>query len=72
MMSSSFAVRLCAKRSALWTIERYVLEMRRLAGEPLPLEVLAAKFRVSGERVRQIEVRAVERVFKAVRRRADG
>ena len=35
--------------------------------EPLTLEQLAAKFNVSRERVRQIEVRAFEKVRKAAK-----
>jgi RNA polymerase sigma-32 factor len=49
--------------------ERRIFEARRLADEPLTLEDLAAEFGVSRERVRQIEVRAFERVERAVRRR---
>jgi len=50
--------------------ERRILEARRLADEPLTLEDLAAEFGVSRERVRQIEVRAFEKVQKAVRNEA--
>jgi RNA polymerase sigma-32 factor len=49
--------------------ERRIFEARRLADEPLTLEELADEFGVSRERVRQIEVRAFERVEKAVRHR---
>jgi RNA polymerase sigma-32 factor len=49
--------------------ERRIFEARRLADEPLTLEDLAAEFGVSRERVRQIEVRAFERVERAVKRR---
>jgi orotate phosphoribosyltransferase-like protein len=41
---------------------------RRLADEPITLEELADEFGVSRERVRQIEVRAFEKVQKAVKR----
>ena len=47
--------------------ERRIFEARRLAEEPMTLEDLAAEFGVSRERVRQIEVRAFEKVQKAVR-----
>jgi RNA polymerase sigma-32 factor len=47
--------------------ERRILEARRLAEEPTPLEDLANEFSVSRERVRQIEVRAFEKVQKTVR-----
>jgi RNA polymerase sigma-32 factor len=49
--------------------ERRIFEARRLAEEPITLEDLAAEFQVSRERVRQIEVRAFEKVQKAVRNR---
>src|SRR5271156_1077620 len=45
--------------------ERRIFEARHLADEPMTLEQLAAKFNVSRERVRQIEVRAFEKVRKA-------
>jgi len=46
--------------------ERRVFEARRLAEEPLTLEQLSEEFGVSRERIRQIEVRAFEKVQKAV------
>jgi len=46
--------------------ERRVFEARRLAEDPLTLEELSAEFGVSRERIRQIEVRAFEKVQKAV------
>ena len=49
--------------------ERRIFEARRLADEPITLEELADEFGVSRERVRQIEVRAFQRVEKAVRDR---
>jgi RNA polymerase sigma-32 factor len=45
--------------------ERQIFAARRLCEPPLRLEKLAQKFRISRERVRQIEVRAFERVQKA-------
>ncbi len=47
--------------------ERRIFEARRLADDPITLEELAEEFGVSRERVRQIEVRAFEKVQKAVR-----
>jgi RNA polymerase sigma-32 factor len=47
--------------------ERRIFEARRLADDPVTLEELAAEFGVSRERVRQIEVRAFEKVQKAVK-----
>jgi RNA polymerase sigma-32 factor len=49
--------------------ERRIFEARRLADNPVTLEELASEFGVSRERVRQIEVRAFEKVQKAVRQR---
>ena len=50
--------------------ERRVFEARRLAEDPLTLEELSAEFGVSRERIRQIEVRAFEKVQKAVTKAA--
>ncbi len=47
--------------------ERRIFEARRLADDPITLEALSEEFGVSRERVRQIEVRAFEKVQKAVR-----
>ena len=49
--------------------ERRIFEARRLADDPITLEDLASEFGVSRERVRQIEVRAFEKVQRAVRSR---
>jgi RNA polymerase sigma-32 factor len=49
--------------------ERRIFEARRLADEPITLEELAGEFGVSRERVRQIEVRAFEKVQQAVMNR---
>jgi len=46
--------------------ERRIFEARRLSDDPVTLEELASEFGVSRERVRQIEVRAFEKVQKAV------
>ena len=57
-------------RVALTTLggrERYVFEMRRLADEPVSLAALASKLGVSRERVRQIELRAFEKIRRAVK-----
>lgn len=50
--------------------ERRIFEARRLTEEPLTLEDLSAEFDISRERVRQIEVRAFEKVQDAVRKAA--
>jgi RNA polymerase sigma-32 factor len=49
--------------------ERRIFQARRLAEDPITLEELASEFGVSRERVRQIEVRAFEKVQKAVKNR---
>jgi len=47
--------------------ERRIFEARHLVDEPLTLEDLAAQFKVSRERIRQIEARAFEKVRKAAK-----
>ena len=47
--------------------ERRVFEARRLQDDPATLEELSQEFGVSRERIRQIEVRAFEKVQKAVK-----
>ena len=43
-----------------------IIEARRLSEPPLTLEELATEFLVSRERIRQIEVRAFEKLSQAV------
>jgi RNA polymerase sigma-32 factor len=64
------------RRSALSVVlgalnarERRIFESRRLAEDPMTLAELADEFGVSRERVRQIEVRAFEKVQTAVKTR---
>jgi RNA polymerase sigma-32 factor len=52
--------------------ERRIFEARRLSDEPATLEDLSTEFGVSRERIRQIEVRAFEKVQKAVQKAAKG
>jgi RNA polymerase sigma-32 factor len=62
--------RLGALRSALGVLndrERRIFEARRLADNPMTLEALSDEFDISRERVRQIEVRAFEKVQSAVK-----
>src|SRR6202046_4201758 len=62
--------RLGALKSALSVLnprERRIFEARRLADDPITLEELSTEFDVSRERVRQIEVRAFEKVQQAVK-----
>jgi RNA polymerase sigma-32 factor len=64
--------RLGALRGALTVLnprERRIFEARRLADDPVTLEELSVEFGVSRERVRQIEVRAFEKVQAAVKAR---
>src|SRR5882757_1957536 len=72
MESEEFENRRKALGEALTTLnerERNIFEARRLADEPITLEELADEFGISRERVRQIEVRAFEKVQKAVKNR---
>jgi RNA polymerase sigma-32 factor len=48
--------------------ERRIFEARRLVDDPITLEQLSEEFGVSRERVRQIEVRAFEKVQEAVKK----
>ncbi len=50
--------------------ERRIFEARRLSEDPATLEDLSAEFDISRERVRQIEVRAFEKVQEAVQKDA--
>ena len=62
--------RLAALRQALGVLnerERRIFEARRLRDDPITLEDLSSEFGVSRERVRQIEVRAFEKVQDAVK-----
>jgi RNA polymerase sigma-32 factor len=57
--------------SELTDRERHILTQRRLKDDPTTLETLAAESGVSRERVRQIEVRAFEKLQKAMRAAAE-
>ena len=62
--------RLGALRGALGVLnerERRIFEARRLSDDPITLEALSDEFDISRERVRQIEVRAFEKVQAAVK-----
>ncbi len=59
-----------ALRDALGVLnerERRIFEARRLSDDPITLEELSDEFNISRERVRQIEVRAFEKVQAAVK-----
>lgn len=65
-----FDNRLTALQGALEVLnprERRIFEARRLSDEPVTLETLSDEFNISRERVRQIEVRAFEKVQAAVK-----
>jgi RNA polymerase sigma-32 factor len=62
--------RLGALQNALTVLnerERRIFEARRLSDDPITLEDLSDEFDISRERVRQIEVRAFEKVQAAVK-----
>jgi RNA polymerase sigma-32 factor len=62
--------RLNALKGALTVLnprERRIFEARRLQDDPITLEELSEEFNISRERVRQIEVRAFEKVQAAVK-----
>jgi RNA polymerase sigma-32 factor len=62
--------RLAALQHALGVLndrERRIFQARRLADDPMTLEALSDEFNISRERVRQIEVRAFEKVQAAVK-----
>jgi RNA polymerase sigma-32 factor len=61
---------LSAAMSELNDREQHILQERRLSEEPQTLEALAGHFGVSRERIRQIEVRAFEKLQKAMRQMA--
>jgi RNA polymerase sigma-32 factor len=70
--SEEFDNRRKALASALSVLddrERRVIETRRLAEDPSTLRELSDEFGVSRERIRQIEMRAFEKVQKAVKNR---
>jgi RNA polymerase sigma-32 factor len=58
---------LAGAMSVLNDRERRIFEARRLSEDPLTLEDLSSEFDISRERVRQIEVRAFEKVQDAVK-----
>jgi RNA polymerase sigma-32 factor len=60
---------LASALAALNDRERRIFEARRLVEEPITLKELADEFGVSRERVRQIGVRAFEKVQKSVKKR---
>jgi len=63
---------LATAMTALNDREKRIFEARRLRDDPATLEDLSAEFGVSRERIRQIEVRAFEKVQRAVQKSAKG
>jgi RNA polymerase sigma-32 factor len=63
---------LTAAMGSLNDRERYILTERRLKEEPVTLEDLSKKYNISRERVRQIEVRAFEKLQRAIKQAAIG
>lgn len=61
---------LVAAMKSLNERERHILEERRLKDNPTTLEELSQEYGISRERVRQIEVRAFEKLQKAIRNAA--
>ena len=51
--------------------EKRILQERRLKDDPATLEDLSSEFNISRERVRQIEVRAFEKLQKSMRKMAN-
>ena len=68
--SDEFDTRMQLLQSAMGELnerEQHILQQRRLSEEPQTLEELADHFGVSRERIRQIEVRAFEKLQKAMK-----
>ena len=63
---------LASAMSVLNEREREILMHRRLADEPVTLEELSERYSVSRERIRQIEVRAFEKLQERIRQLARG
>jgi RNA polymerase sigma-32 factor len=71
--TEEFSSRMALLQAAMGELndrERRIIEERRLKDEPSTLEELSYEFGVSRERVRQIEVRAFEKLQKAMKRAA--
>jgi RNA polymerase sigma-32 factor len=72
--SEEFSQRMGLLQSAMSGLserERHIIQERRLKDEPATLEDLSKEYGVSRERVRQIEVRAFEKLQKAMRQAAE-
>ena len=72
--SDEFSTRMTLLQEAMGGLnerERHIIEERRLAEEPKTLEELAEVYNVSRERIRQIEVRAFEKLQTEMKRLAE-
>ncbi|MGP1276094.1 MAG: RNA polymerase sigma factor RpoH [Caulobacterales bacterium] len=72
--SDEFSTRMTLLQEAMGGLnerERHIIEERRLAEEPRTLEELADVYGVSRERIRQIEVRAFEKLQAEMKRLAE-
>ena len=70
VQSDEFETRMTLLQSAMGELnerEQHILQERRLSEEPKTLEELADQYGVSRERIRQIEVRAFEKLQKAMK-----
>ncbi|WP_370374815.1 RNA polymerase sigma factor RpoH [Maricaulis sp.] len=70
VQSDEFDTRMTLLQSAMGELnerEQHILQERRLTEEPKTLEELADQYGVSRERIRQIEVRAFEKLQKAMK-----
>jgi len=73
--SNEFSARMELLEKAMESLnerERHIITERRLKDEPTTLEDLSVEYNVSRERIRQIEVRAFEKLQKAMREAARG
>ena len=71
--SDEFSTRMTLLERAMESLnerERHIITERRLKEEPTTLEDLSTEYNVSRERIRQIEVRAFEKLQKAMREAA--
>ncbi|WP_429911702.1 RNA polymerase sigma factor RpoH [Glycocaulis sp.] len=72
--SDEFSTRMTLLQEAMGGLnerERHIIEERRLSEEPKTLEELAEVYNVSRERIRQIEVRAFEKLQTEMKRLAE-
>jgi RNA polymerase sigma-32 factor len=71
--SDEFGARMSLLETAMESLnerERHIITERRLKEDPTTLEDLSTEYNVSRERIRQIEVRAFEKLQKAMRQAA--